>query len=210
MSAPPPRGEVRAPKQERSQLTRLKLLDAAVDCLLDEGYVNLTTAKVAERAGVSRGAQQHHFPSKVTLVAQALDHLYQREDRTIIEQSGDMPAGPERVGWVLDLLWKSYSGKLYAASLELALAAEHDAELRSVVADLQREQNDDMVEWCGKLFAPAIPDDPAFVSRVQLALATMRGLAVLTVFRYPRRTVDEQWAFARTHLIALLLDGAEP
>jgi AcrR family transcriptional regulator len=44
---------------ERRETTRLALLDAAVACLMEDGYAALTTRKVAERAGVSQGAQQH-------------------------------------------------------------------------------------------------------------------------------------------------------
>jgi len=48
------------------------LLDATIDCLVEEGYSGTTTTRVVERAGLSRGAQVHHFPTKSQLVAEAV------------------------------------------------------------------------------------------------------------------------------------------
>src|SRR5437764_3220914 len=68
------------PKQRRTQAqrsasTRAALLDATITSLVEVGYANTTTTGIAERAGVSRGAQMHHFPTKADLVASAIEHL---------------------------------------------------------------------------------------------------------------------------------------
>ncbi|MFF2768616.1 TetR family transcriptional regulator, partial [Streptomyces bacillaris] len=55
---------VHAPKQDRSRATRQRLLEAAVACLAEHGWAGSTVSVVAERAGVSRGAAQHHFPTR--------------------------------------------------------------------------------------------------------------------------------------------------
>ena len=55
---------VTAPKQDRSRATRQRLLEAAVACLAERGWAGSTVAVVAERAGVSRGAAQHHHPAR--------------------------------------------------------------------------------------------------------------------------------------------------
>ncbi|MGZ4524496.1 MAG: TetR/AcrR family transcriptional regulator, partial [Mycobacteriaceae bacterium] len=63
-----------APRQtqvERSRETRLKLMNAVVECLVEHGWSGTTTALVSARAGVSRGAQLHHFASRGDLVAAA-------------------------------------------------------------------------------------------------------------------------------------------
>ena len=63
---------------ERSATTRQALLDATIRCLVEEGYANTTTARVAELAGVSRGAHLHHFQTRSSLVAAAVEHLRAR------------------------------------------------------------------------------------------------------------------------------------
>jgi AcrR family transcriptional regulator len=66
------------PQQERSRATRQRLLDAAVECLITRGWSGTTTTVIAETAGVSRGAQLHHYPTKTDLVLAAVDHLTER------------------------------------------------------------------------------------------------------------------------------------
>ena len=43
---------------------RARLLEATVELLVERGYAGTSTTLVSERAGVSRGAQLHHFPTK--------------------------------------------------------------------------------------------------------------------------------------------------
>ena len=63
---------------ERRAASRAALLEAAVDCLIKDGYANLTTRRVAERAGVSQGTQMHYFPTKTQFLTEAIRHVAQR------------------------------------------------------------------------------------------------------------------------------------
>ena len=72
--------KVRRTNEERSAETRARLLEATTECLVELGYSNTTTTAIAERAGVSRGAQLHHYPTKAELVTAAVEHLCERLD----------------------------------------------------------------------------------------------------------------------------------
>ncbi len=70
-----------APKSRRTQAVRSgemkrRILDAAFEVLKERGFAGFTTPEVARRAGVSRGAQVHHFPSKHDLVTAAMEHVF--------------------------------------------------------------------------------------------------------------------------------------
>jgi len=79
----------RVPQEERSRVMRERLLDAAVECLIECGYSGTSTTLVSERAGVSRGAQLHHFPSRADLLVAAVEHVAQaRGDLNITYQDG--------------------------------------------------------------------------------------------------------------------------
>src|SRR5437764_1294066 len=60
---------------DRSRETKRKLMEATVDCLVERGWAGTTTVLVAERAGVSRGAQLHHFRTRGELVAAAVEYV---------------------------------------------------------------------------------------------------------------------------------------
>src|SRR5512139_2747798 len=91
-------------QEERRAETRARLLDATTACLADLGWAGLSTTEVARRAGVSRGAQQHHYPTKMVLVAAALEHLVDQL-RSDYEQSfAALPDERRNVEGALDLL----------------------------------------------------------------------------------------------------------
>src|SRR5271154_6998069 len=85
-------GRIRRTQQERSAAMRLRLLDAAVDCLYELGYSGTTTIEVAARAGVSRGAQLHHFPTKKRLVTVAVRPLLAKRLEEFREAFAPLPA----------------------------------------------------------------------------------------------------------------------
>ena len=66
----------RRSQAERTQETRTRILDAAVEVMRKKGYAHFRTADVAKAAGVSRGAQLHHFATKEKLVYATMEHVF--------------------------------------------------------------------------------------------------------------------------------------
>jgi len=125
---------------ERSASTQQALLDACIQCLVEEGYANTTTARVAERAGVSRGAHLHHFQTRSALVAAAVEHLRVRRAEELMAAADALPSGPERVTQALDLLWRSYTSPLFQGALDLWAAGRTDPELREHLVEIERRR----------------------------------------------------------------------
>ncbi|MEP7090731.1 MAG: helix-turn-helix domain-containing protein, partial [Nocardioidaceae bacterium] len=86
---------VRVPQGERTRAMRQRLLDATVECLVEHGWSGTSTTLVSRRAGVSRGAQLHHFPTKQALVLAAVEHLSEARGRELQRASTDLPEGPD-------------------------------------------------------------------------------------------------------------------
>jgi AcrR family transcriptional regulator len=196
--------DIDRPRQARAQLTRRRLLDAAVDELLDHGYSNLTTPGVAARAGVSRGAQQNHFPRKTELVAEAVRHLAHRQQAELRNQLRDVPQGRTRVAAGLDVLFEQYGGRLFAAVIELSLAARGDSELAGVVATEERNISLSLQETAAAIFGPGFPHDAEQGARWGTVLSTIRGLALLRLLGHSSAAIDRQWKATRDQLLALL------
>ena len=107
----------RRTQAERSAAMRLRLLDATVECLVTYGYAGTTTHRVAELAGVTRGAQIHHFPAKEDLVVAAIEHLAQQRARVTIREVGRIRESPDPAAAVLDFLWEVHQGPIVVATL---------------------------------------------------------------------------------------------
>src|ERR1700712_2169365 len=93
----------RRSQAERSAATREALLDATLKCLVEDGYAKTTTARGAERGGLSRGAPLHHFQTRDALLAAAAEHLTQKRGEHLTRAVAALPAsGPDRVAQGLD------------------------------------------------------------------------------------------------------------
>src|SRR5271154_3339903 len=130
---PRPQPRVRRTQRERSEAMRSRLLEATIDCLYEVGYSRTTTIEVAARAGVSRGAQLHHFPTKKRLVTIAVRHLLAKRVEEFREAFATLPEGADRYTAVIDILWEKTSNRAFYAWLELVVAARTDPSLRKTV-----------------------------------------------------------------------------
>ena len=105
---------VRRTQAERTAAMRARLLDATIECLVTYGYAGTTTPRVAQLAGVTRGAQIHHFRSKEDLVVAAIEHLAQQRAQGAIRELGRVQSSPDPVSMVLD-----FYGRLTGARCSL-------------------------------------------------------------------------------------------
>src|SRR3990170_1383756 len=113
----------RVPQEERSRAMRQRLLEATIECLVERGWAGTSTTLVSRRAGVSRGAQLHHFPTKADLVVAAVEHMGVRRSKQLFGKAATLPTGPRRTRAVLDLLAEHFTSPLFTAALELWVAA---------------------------------------------------------------------------------------
>lgn len=119
-------------QQRKSAQTRERLVQAGIDCLVENGYSGLSTAAVAERCAVSRGAMHHHFATRVDLVAAVVDHVFYHRMRGFLDDyfAALRERGEELVVEIAcEAHWRSVQTREYSAYLELAVAARTDAEL---------------------------------------------------------------------------------
>jgi AcrR family transcriptional regulator len=167
----------RRTQQERRETTRTALLDATIASLVELGYSGATTLDVERRAGVSRGARIHHFPTKALLLASAVDYLYGQLGDHYEQAFGrtrEDASDAERMRSGLRLLWSVYSRPDYAAVLELSMAARTDAELREHLHAVGDRHRALAIEAAGKYF-PTL--DGATAERLVLCIhATLIGL----------------------------------
>ncbi len=200
---------LREPQQDRSRATRQRLLAAAVECLAELGWGATTVSVVAERAGVSRGATQHHFPTREDLFTAALDHMADFRMGEIRGEVARLPNGSTRAEVVVDVLVGFYTGPVFRAALQLWAAASSDEALRTQLVPLEakfaRAAHAAAIELLG-----VDESVPGVRELVQATLDLARGLGlanVLTDDSARRRRVVRQWA--RTLEQALGGEGAE-
>jgi AcrR family transcriptional regulator len=190
-------------QEERTAETRAKLLDATIESILEVGYAQTTTRRVAERAGVSAGAQAYHFPRRVDLVAAAAEHLLERRIEASRRRAQRIAAPPkERLSALLDLMWADFASPTFAVVLKLWVAAADEPELyeRLVAGErrLARAITDLASELLGELAAGKDAE-----GKLLLIFSACRGLA-LTELEPRQHRRRAQWPLLREELLAAL------
>lgn len=187
---------VREPQQERSRVTRQRLVEAAVECLGEFGWNRTTVAAVASRAGVSRGAAQHHFPSREDLVVAAVEHVGTAQIAELRTRAAELPHGSRRAAAVATMLLELYTGPMFRAALHLWVQASGDESLRAVLVPLEarvgREAHRTVLELLG-----ADESEPGVRETIQATLDLARGLGLanlLTDDTERREQIARQWA----------------
>ncbi|MEU2425037.1 TetR/AcrR family transcriptional regulator [Streptomyces sp. NPDC007851] len=184
----------RAPKQDRSRATRQRLLEAAVACLAEHGWAGSTVAVVAERAGVSRGAAQHHFPTREDLFTAAVEYVAEERSTALRALFPHGAAGDRRA--VVSALVDLYTGPLFRAALHLWVAASNEDQLRPRVTELEARVGRETHRIAVDLLN-ADETRPGTRETVQGLLDMARGLGLanlLTDDRARRERVVTQWA----------------
>jgi AcrR family transcriptional regulator len=201
-------GKPRRTQASRQALTRTALLDATIECLLDEGYQSATTRRISDRAGVSPGALQHHFASKAVLLSEAVRHLRAKFAAEMMALGPpDAPTVEERSAQLLDKMWELHKGPLFRAQLALLEAARSDPTLSAALLDVQHETASLNAAAIPVLF-PEVLDVHEFAALIDTGQAAIRGLALLA-FLDPGEA-ERAWPITREHLIQLSHDLLRP
>ncbi len=198
-----------APKQVRAQATRAKLLDAALACLAEQGWSATTVAVVAERAGVSRGAVQYHFPTREDLVLASIEQMAEQlaaEARSRLEPASGAEVSAEQVvRHIVDL----YSGDHFRAALALWLAAVSEPALRDRVRHLEARVSRE----AHRLVVDALRADetvPGVREAIQVTLDWARGLGLASLLTDDRARREPSVAYWGHFLETTITEAGMP
>ena len=173
-------------RSERTADSRLLILDAAVACLVEEGYAGASTLAVQARAGVSRGRLLHHFPSRAELLVAAAGHLSTTLLADVRSRAAavmaDQPTGRERIDRAIELMWATFQEPPFWAAMELWTAARTDPELRSALRAEERRLRTAIRAVADEIWGPAIAAAPHYAELCDLLFTSMRGVAIVYAF----------------------------
>ena len=178
MAKKPALPRARRTQRERSETMRARLLEATVESLLEMGYSRTSTIEVAARAGVSRGAQLHHYPTKKKLVAAAVRHILEMRLEAFRAAFAKLPEGADRQAAAVDLLWEGTTSGAFYAWLELLVASRTDPSLCKTIVDTQKEFGERVQQTFREFFTPTREHTNPLEIAPVFALAQMQGLAL--------------------------------
>jgi AcrR family transcriptional regulator len=188
-------------QQTKSENTRNTILDAAIRCFHRFGYNNTTTEKIANEAGVSRGAMLHHFPSRADLIKAAVRHLndkrlelFRREENTV-----QSDATHTRIDEGIDTYWAQLNTPYFVVFHELQIAARTDPELYAVLIPAIEELDRAWAVTVREVF-PDLAVSPEIIRANWLTLLLLEGMAANLHTRKLSKVADDLLAWLKTEL----------
>lgn len=198
----------RRTQAERSGETRRRILDAAVQLLGERGYAGLRTADVAAAAGVSKGAQTHHFPSKDELVVAVVEHVFVRASEQARSRARRAASPDEAIRALIADAQEFFFSELFLVALDLAIqgrlrqAADNTVTEISAATRLPVEAH-----WRVALVDSGVPADVAD-DLLWLTLSIVRGLAVRRLWQHDPPRFKRLFRLWR-EMVARYLDTAQ-
>ncbi len=180
----------RQPQEARTAAMRERLLTATINTLFNDGWSKASTPRITRKAGVSRGAQTHHFPTKADLVIAAIERLADEYG-----QAFETEGNEAEVADAVQYFWKVFSDRRFLESwLELLVAARTDADLKKKVVIEDAQLFDRMTNMAEALSEGEA--DNGLADRFLLTTYLLRGMALERMVRgseKQRRRLYDLW-----------------
>lgn len=165
----------------KARRTKSELLNAAREILVTDGIGRLSMDRVAERAGVSKGAIMYHFPTKRALQAALIENYAEHLDRefrrceSLFEGSPDEVLIPAYVEWFrgFNADSKGWAG----VGVQLLSQQSHDPELLEPIR-----------AWYARLFARIERLPKRSRTRMLLVILSLEGLFYTHKFNFDALT----------------------
>jgi AcrR family transcriptional regulator len=156
---------------------RQRLLDAAVECLIELGVAGTTTLAVQRRAGTSRGALLHHFPTHADLLSASVAELVKRNEAAVTASRAEISGPHDPLRTAVNALAFAGRQPSYLAELELWAVSRTDRPLKQALIAAERAAKREIDRVSADLFVKW-KDLEAYDDAVALTLHFMRGLAI--------------------------------
>jgi len=107
---------------QKSKNTREKILNSAISLIKEGGFSAASASRIAERAGITWGAAQHHFGSKEEILDAVMAISHEKFIARVSAPHLRTGSLADRVDAFVDCMWEHYQDDVYLAGLEILLA----------------------------------------------------------------------------------------
>jgi AcrR family transcriptional regulator len=187
----------RRTQAERSAETRARVIRAATECVGELGYGGATTARIAERAGVTWGAMQHQFGDKEAIIDAVIDHTLHEFARQMQGLREAEPALARRVRAFTERAWTIFEGPSYRAILSILL---HRREKTERIAAVLTEQ------WV-KIFGDLRLSPEQQLAAQRFTFVLLSGIATESLVVPGVEDARSHFALLESNLLCMLRGG---
>ena len=180
-----PRSSTKKPRrqEERSAETKAKLISATIACIMRVGWHNTSLGMIVTEAGLTRGAQVHHFPHKSQLYAATMTFVIESFIARMRDEVSRLSDPAEKLQTLLDTIWRIiFDDPFMVCWMELVTAARTDEELRRTLEPIDSKMMYTVRSIVREIAVENDHVDPDLTTdTVNLLSDAMRGMAMQKV-----------------------------
>lgn len=199
----------RRTQAERSEETRTRILKAAANLIRKRGYARFRTAEVAEEAGLSRGAQLHHFPTKDALVVATLEFVFEQAQVLSRRRAAAVNRPRDLIEAVIEDAREFFFSEHFKVAIDIVLSTSTNQSVRKQILEISRKARRPVeTAWTEALASNGVPAQLAS-DIVALSLSLVRGMALRTLWDNDPKWFDELFLLWR-QMIKVFLSARQP
>lgn len=180
------------PTTYRGRNSRLRLLQAAVECLRTTGYAATTTQAVIDMAGLSRGSLLHQFQTRVDMMAATAEYAMSEMIEYGRARFAALPGPRERLRDMCMVVADMQAEPSSLALNEILLAARWEEglaeRLQPVAVNIEQVMDADILRMASEA---GVSEPEQLRVRHRAAIAIMRGFAIELMFNPERQVIRE-------------------
>jgi AcrR family transcriptional regulator len=187
---------------QKTLLAREKIIGAVIALIKEGGYANATASRIAERAGMTWGAAQHHFGAKEDILDAILEMSHERFSARMADPALRHGETDARVGRFVDLMWVHYQDDIYLVALEILLAMrgfQRAAPSRAEERHIRAHQ-----KLMREIFSDSKLDDAQLREAMTFVHCFLTGLSIEHVFERKVRHVERHLQRIKLALLGML------
>ncbi|MDP1793920.1 MAG: TetR/AcrR family transcriptional regulator [Acidimicrobiales bacterium] len=163
--------------------TPSKVVDAAVACILEEGFYRASSNEIARRAEVTWGVIQYHFGTREALLLAVLERAAAELQNTLNDTVIDGATLADRVNQLADRVWGYYARPEFLAYMQVMLNLSHDptteSETRAAMENKQNHVSKSLPKLLREVIGDLLPDDHPDKTKLSMyVFAALRGMAI--------------------------------
>jgi AcrR family transcriptional regulator len=199
----------RRTQAERSEETRTRIVKAAANLIRKRGYARFRTAEVAKEAGLSRGAQLHHFPTKDSLVVATLEFVFEQAQVLSRRRAAAVNKPRDLIEAIIEDAREFFFSEHFMVAIDIVLSTSTDQSVRKQILDISRKARRPVeAAWAEALAANGVAGALAS-DIVALTLSLVRGMALRTLWDNDPKWFDELFSLWR-QMIKVFLSDRQP
>ncbi len=199
----------RRTQAERSEETRTRIVKAAANLIRKRGYARFRTAEVAKEAGLSRGAQLHHFPTKDSLVVATLEYVFEQAQVLSRRRAAAVNKPRDLIEAVIEDAREFFFSEHFMVAIDIVLSTSTNQSVRKQILDISRKARRPVeAAWAEALAANGVAGALAS-DIVALTLSVVRGMALRTLWDNDPKWFDELFSLWR-QMIKVFLSDRQP